>query len=113
MLRLDFEPWRPADLLAGAKLLSFGLSTNWERELLRARPRPRARARAGGERIDPAYPTGNPVVLRARRGGSRATAPRLAEQIGKLRGQIGLAGAAGGSNNWAVSRRAQRHRRRR
>ena len=36
LLRLEFEPWRPADMLAGGKLLSFGLSTNWERELLRA-----------------------------------------------------------------------------
>src|ERR1700754_830017 len=36
LLRLAVEPWRPADMLAGAKLLSFGLSTNWEREPLRA-----------------------------------------------------------------------------
>ena len=28
--------WRPADMLALVKLLAFGLSTNWERELLRA-----------------------------------------------------------------------------
>src|SRR4051794_35977991 len=28
VLRLEFEPWRPADMLAGGKLLSFGLSTN-------------------------------------------------------------------------------------
>src|SRR5690242_17538234 len=26
LLRLEFEPWRPADMLAGGKLLSFGLS---------------------------------------------------------------------------------------
>src|SRR5689334_20463201 len=36
VLRLGWEDWRPADMLAGGKLLSFGLSTNWERELLRA-----------------------------------------------------------------------------
>src|SRR3954449_12075673 len=33
LLRLDFDPWRAAGTLAGGRLLSFGLSTNWEREL--------------------------------------------------------------------------------
>ena len=36
LLRLEWEPWRPVDILALGKLLAFGLSTNWERELLRA-----------------------------------------------------------------------------
>ena len=36
LLRLEFEPWRPADILGLGKLLAFGLSTNWEKELLRA-----------------------------------------------------------------------------
>ena len=36
LLRLEFEPWRPVDILSLGKLLAFGLSTNWERELLRA-----------------------------------------------------------------------------
>src|SRR3954452_12500813 len=36
ILRLRFESWRPADILAIGKLLAFGLSTIWERELLRA-----------------------------------------------------------------------------
>ena len=101
MLRLDFEPWRPADLLAGAKLLSFGLSTNWERELLRA-DLVRELGPERAAKIDPAYPTGNPVVLRPGEG-FEGDGAGLAEQIGELRGQIGLAGAAGGSNNWAVS----------
>jgi penicillin G amidase len=101
ILRLDFEPWRPADLLAGAKLLSFGLSTNWERELLRAEM-VRELGPERTQRIDPVYPQGNPVVLHPGEGfdGDGAT---LAEQILKLRSEIGLAGAAGGSNNWAVS----------
>ena len=34
---------------------------------------------------------------------STATASRLAEQIGRVRDQIGLAAAASGSNNWTVS----------
>ncbi|MGZ8621831.1 MAG: penicillin acylase family protein [Solirubrobacterales bacterium] len=101
ILRLEFEPWRPADLLAGIKLLAFGLSTNWERELLRA-DLVRELGPELAERLDPVYPAGNPVVMRpgeAFEGDGTA----LAEQIARVREQIGLAGAAGGSNNWAVS----------
>ena len=36
LLRVGFEIWRPADVLSLGKLLAFGLSTNWEKELLRA-----------------------------------------------------------------------------
>jgi len=31
LLRLDFAPWTPADILGLGKLLAFGLSTNWRR----------------------------------------------------------------------------------
>ncbi len=101
ILRLEFEPWRPADMLAGVKLLSFGLSTNWERELLRAD----LVRELGPERaavIDPSYPADNPIVMRP---GERYEGDGLglAEQLAKVREQIGLAGAASGSNNWAVS----------
>ncbi|MBA2546104.1 MAG: penicillin acylase family protein [Solirubrobacterales bacterium] len=101
VLRLDFEPWRPVDLLAGAKLLSFGLSTNWERELLRA-DLVRELGPELAEKIDPVYPGGNPVVLKPGEAyeGDGST---LAAQISELREQVGMAGAAGGSNNWAVS----------
>src|SRR5581483_736633 len=101
LLRLPFEPFEPADVLTLTKLLSFGLSTNWERELLRAEM-----ARELGPeltaRLDPGYPRGNPVI----------TTPGvawdgdglgLAEQIAEVRGAIGLAVEATGSNNWAVS----------
>src|SRR5436190_12007867 len=62
ILRLGFEPFRPADELLLTKLLSFGLSTNWERELLRAE----MIRELGPEltaRLEPAYPRGNPVIL--------------------------------------------------
>ena len=42
-----FEPWRPVDILGLGKLLAFGLSTNWERELLRADMARDARPGAG------------------------------------------------------------------
>jgi penicillin G amidase len=101
LLRLRWEPWRPADMLAGGKLLSFGLSTNWERELLRA-DLVRELGEEKAARIDPTYPKGNPVVLRPGHGFD-GDGLGLAEQIGRVRDQIGLAAAASGSNNWAVS----------
>src|SRR5262245_59111221 len=101
LLRLQFEPWRPADMLAGGKLLSFGLSTNWERELLRA-DLVRELGEERAAKIDPTYPKGNPVVLTPGHGFD-GDGLRLAEQIGRVRKQIGLATAASGSNNWAVS----------
>ena len=101
ILRARFEPWRPADMLAGAKLLSFGLSTNWERELLRS-DLVRQLGPELTERLDPVYPRDNPIVMRP--GESwEGDGTALAEQIKAVRERAGMAGAAGGSNNWAVS----------
>jgi penicillin amidase len=91
-------------MLAGGKLLSFGLSTNWERELLRA-DLVRELGEEKAARIDPTYPKGNPIALHPGRG-FEGDGVKLAEQIGRVREQIGLAAAASGSNNWAV--RAER-----
>ncbi len=101
ILRLGFDPWQPVDTVSAQRLLSFGLSTNWERELLRAE----MVRELGPEltaRLEPPYPPGNPVI----------TAPgepwdgdglRLAEQIDEVRETLGFASQAGGSNNWAVA----------
>ncbi len=100
-LRLSFEPWRPADMLSTTKLLAFGLSTNWERELLRA---DMARE-LGPERaaiLDPTYPVGNPVASRPG-AGFEGPGLRMVEQIDRVRESLGLAVEASGSNNWAVS----------
>lgn len=99
--RMDIEPFRPADCLAGGKLFAFGMSVNWERELLRAdlvRELGEERAAA----LDPTYPLGNPVVTTPGEGFS-GDALALAEQIGRVRDAIGLPAGATGSNNWAVS----------
>jgi penicillin G amidase len=99
--RLEWEPWRPADMLACMKLLTFGLSTNWESELLRA-----DMARELGEELaatlDPTYPVGNPIVTKPGAGYS-GNGKALVEQIARIREQMGLAAGASGSNNWAVS----------
>ncbi len=99
LLRLGFEPWRPADILGLGKLLAFGLSTNWEKELLRA-DMTRELGPELAAKLDPAYPAGNPVVTKEPWSGDGLG---LAEQIDAVRRSIGMAAEASGSNNWAVS----------
>jgi len=101
LLRQRFVPFTPADALAMSKLLSFGLSTNWERELLRAEMTRELGAELSA-RLDPGYPAGNPLVLTPGMGW-RGDGLELAEQIARVRDVIGLAVEATGSNNWAVS----------
>ena len=99
LLRLGFEPWRPVDILSLGKLLSFGLSTNWERELLRS-DMARALGPELAAKLDPGYPAANPIVSQEPWSGDGLG---LAEQIDAVRRSIGLAAEASGSNNWAVS----------
>ncbi len=99
LLRLDFEPWRPADVLGLGKLLAFGLSTNWEKELLRA-DMTRALGPELAAKLDPGYPADNPIVTREPWSGDGLA---LAEQIDAVRRAVGMAAEASGSNNWAVS----------
>jgi penicillin G amidase len=100
VLRLGFDPWTPADMLAATKLLAFGLSTNWERELLRAE----MARELGPDRaalLDPTYPVGHPLTTRPG-DGFEGPGLRLVEQIDRVRATLGLAVEASGSNNWAV-----------
>lgn len=101
ILRIDFDPWRPADMLAAMKLLAFGLSTNWEREILRAEMT-RELGPELAARLDPGYPRGHPVITDPGHGWD-GDGLALAEQIDALRATLGLAVEASGSNNWAVS----------
>ena len=101
ILRKKFEPFRPADPLTMAKLLSFGLSTNWERELLRAEMT-RELGPELAARLDPGYPHGNPVVTTPGAGWS-GDGVALSEQVASVRNTIGMAVEATGSNNWAIS----------
>src|SRR5918996_1846480 len=101
LLRCEFAPWEPADMLAALKLLAFGLSTNWERELLRAEMI-RELGPELAARLDPPYPRGHPVIV-APGGAFSGDGLALAEQIDRVRETLGLAVEAGGSNNWAVA----------
>jgi len=97
----SFAPWRPVDILSLGKLLAFGLSTNWERELLRA-DMVRELGPELAARLDPVYPADNPVVTQSLEAWTGEGMP-LVEQIDRVRRSIGLATEASGSNNWAVS----------
>jgi penicillin G amidase len=99
LLRLRWKPWRPVDILSLGKLLAFGLSTNWERELLRA-DMLRALGPELSARLDPTYPADNPVVTQEAWSGDGLA---IVEQIDAVRHSMGLAAEASGSNNWAVS----------
>jgi penicillin amidase len=99
VLRQRFEPWTPLDILSLGKLLAFGLSTNWERELLRS-DTVRELGPELAARLDPIYPADNPVVEQSAFSGEGMP---LVEQIDSIRRSIGLAAEASGSNNWAVS----------
>ena len=99
LLRLSWKPWRPVDILSLGKLLSFGLATNWERELLRA-DMVRALGPELTAKLDPTYPADSPIVTQEHWSGDGIA---IAEQIDAVRRLMGLAVEAGGSNNWAVS----------
>jgi penicillin amidase len=100
LLRLPpWEPWTPVDVLSLGKLLAFGLSTNWERELVRA-DMVRELGPELAARLDPTYPRDNPIVSQEAWSGDGMA---IAGQIVAVRKAMGFAAEASGSNNWAVS----------
>src|SRR4051812_2723110 len=101
LLRIEPEPWTPADSLAIGKLIALGFSTNMEAELYRAD----LIARVGPEkaaRLEPRYPQGSPVVTDPGVPWS-GDALGVMAQIAQVRDALGLGRAPAGSNNWVVS----------
>jgi penicillin amidase len=101
VLRIEPEPWTPADSLAIGKIIALGFSTNMETELFRAE----LVGLIGAEkvaRLEPQYPGGNPVVTQPGIPWS-GDALELAAQIAEVRQIAGFGPEPVGSNNWAVS----------
>jgi penicillin G amidase len=101
LLRIEPEPWSPADSLSIGKIIALGFSTNMETELFRAE----LVNLIGAEkvaRLEPQYPGGNPVVTQPGVPWS-GDALELAAQIAEVRQVAGFGPEPVGSNNWAVS----------
>jgi penicillin G amidase len=105
LLRYQPEPWRPFDSAAWGTVLAWGLSVNWETELLRAR----LVAALGPERaadLTPILPDDYPTILPGVSAGARFAEDLLAayQELAASfpPGGMPLSRAAG-SNNWVVS----------
>jgi penicillin amidase len=121
MLGVEPEPWRPEDVLVWGKVVAWGLSGNWDKELLRAR----LAAKVGPERaaqLMPAYTADGPTILPSppqaaedARGASDATTrpalidldasvvDGLLELNRTVEALTGLGADGFGSNNWVLS----------
>jgi len=99
------EPWRPLDSAAWAAVLAWGLSANWEMELLRAR----LIAALGAERaadLAPGYGDGYPAIVPGPTVGTRAAealAAAYQEFVRNMPFPVVPGGTGAGSNNWVVS----------
>ncbi|MFQ5854416.1 MAG: penicillin acylase family protein [Anaerolineae bacterium] len=96
LLRYEPEPWTPADSLSWGKMMAFGLSENWDSEIIRAR----LIDRLGPERawlLEGGYPADNPVIVPeidyASLGESALIRKATADPF---------AGDLGASNSWVV-----------
>ncbi len=105
------EPWRGPDVLAWAKMMSYDLSANWDRELLRYRLLLRGLSRERVEALLPPYPAEAPTVLPAppAPAPSPVPAPPLPRE-GEEQGVAALLALAQSlpkgveaSNNWVVA----------
>lgn len=106
LLRVTPEEWTPLDSLVYTKIISWGLSLNWESELTRLRLLERVGPIRAAE-LEPDYPTTNPVILEAV-GSSEAlklmaTAGLLLNEYEKVRPWVGMPAEGIGSNSWAVA----------
>ena len=97
LLRFRPESWAPVDSLQGAKLMSWGLSLNWDVELFRAR----FLAELGPEaaaRLEPPYPAGHPLTTPP--GSVQAESP---DYGAGMESALAAFTAGGFSNAWVVS----------
>jgi penicillin amidase len=99
LLRVRPEPWRAIDTLAWAQVMAWGLSVNWDSELLNAalvaRLGPARAARLMGE-----YPRENPLVVPGAEW--EALLARVEAELRAAEPWLPLAGLRGMSNNWVI-----------
>lgn len=105
------EPWKPADVLVWAKMMSYDLSGNWRAELQRLQWAAKGMSTARMTQLKPPYPADAPTVLQAQDlqlpppakpdGESARTLLALA---GRMPRALHLPGElmARASNNWVI-----------
>jgi penicillin amidase len=96
-------PWTPADTLSWAKMIGWGLSINWETELLRAQLIARLGPARAAE-LEPVYPPQPLTIVPPGVNYSPALGRSALERAAASRPFMGPPPTAGlGSNNWAVA----------
>jgi penicillin G amidase len=122
ILGVEPEPWRPEDVLVWSKVLSWGVSSNWDKELLRGQLITKLGDPAKVAQLMPAYTDDGPTIIPGtvmtaskRRGktGKNAlssalgldssTVSGLLELNRRIEKQTGLGADGFGSNNWVIS----------
>jgi penicillin amidase len=102
LLRYEPEPWTVADALSWAKMMSWGLSVNWESELLRAQLIERLGPEQAAE-LEPGYAQDRPCIVPPGIDYSALGSLALdrAEEARTYTGPPARAGV--GSNNWVLA----------
>ncbi len=95
------EPWKPADVLVWAKLMSWELSKNYDQELLRYRLLARGLTKERINQLMPPYPEDAPTVVRSVAARPAPADERLAAAL--LSEDRALFPHLGASNNWVVA----------
>jgi penicillin amidase len=106
LLRIEPEDWTALDTLACAKVMAWGLSLNWESELLRLQLLQQFDPYTAAD-LEPDYPEKAPIILEGvgSHEQTRAiyTAGLLLNQYENARPWLGNPGLGQGSNSWVLA----------
>lgn len=106
LLRRQPAPWTVLDVIAHTKTIAWGLSVNWESELVRLQLSQQMDPVRAAE-LEPDYPTINPIITEGV-GSQEAmrmvnTAGLLLNEYEKVKEWLGPQGAGRGSNSWVIA----------
>jgi penicillin amidase len=106
LLRSEPDPWQAIDSIGVWKVLAWGLSGNWESELIRLRLLDQLGPIRAAD-LEPNYPEQTPIILEGV-GSDEATrmlyaAGLLLNQYENVKQWFGVIGEGQGSNSWALA----------
>lgn len=106
LLRVSPEPWNALDTLAFVKMVTWGLSANWESELTRVRLMALSDPYRASE-LEPELPPSTPLIMESLGSEQRArlvnAAGLVLNHLEPLHQWFGGAKAGQGSNSWVVA----------